>query len=58
MGAKRGIRHAMSFARRYAEQGDYEVSAKGLMVTVAINGEYVKAKGRTFYDEKPFIENR
>jgi len=29
-GAKRSLRHAMSFARRYAEHGDYEVSGAAL----------------------------
>ena len=47
----------MSFARRYAEQGDYEVSAAALGVVVAINDAYIKAKGKTFYDNPGFMEN-
>lgn len=56
-GAKRAIRHSMSFARRYAEQGDYEISAAALNVVVGINAAYVEAKGKTFYANNPFFEN-
>ncbi len=56
-GAKRGVRHAMSFTRRYAEQGDYEVSGAALNATVSINAEYIEAKGKTFYADNPFVEN-
>ena len=56
-GAKRAIRHAMSFARRYSENGDYEVSAAALNAVVAINGLYVKSKGKTFFCNVTFVEN-
>ena len=55
--AARGVRHAMSFARRYAEQGDYEVSATALTAIVAINGAYVETKGKTFYSNPLFMED-
>lgn len=48
-GAKRAIGHAMSFARHYAEQGDYEVSEVALRTIVVINAEYIKSKGKAFY---------
>ena len=48
-GAKRAIGHAMSFARHYAEQGDYEVSEAALNTIVVINAAYIKSKGKTFY---------
>ena len=48
-GAKRAIGHAMSFARHYAEQGDYEVSEAALKTIVVINAAYIKSKGKTFY---------
>ena len=51
-GAKRAIGHAMSFARHYAEQGDYEVSEAALKTIVIINAEYIKSKGKTFYISK------
>jgi hypothetical protein len=54
---KRAIRHAMSFARRYAEQGDYEVSGAALNAVVGINAAYIESKGKTFYANNPFIEN-
>ena len=58
-GAKRAIGHAMSFARHYAEQGDYEVSEVALKTIVIINAEYVKSKGKTFYifETDDFINN-
>ena len=56
-GAERATRHAMSFARRYAEQGDYEVSGAALNAIVVLNTAYVESKGRTFFDNNPFIEN-
>lgn len=55
--AKRAIRHAMSFARRYAEQGDYEIAGAALNVVVGINAAYVEAKGKTFYANHLFVEN-
>ena len=55
--AARSVRHAMSFARRYAEQGDYEVSATALTAVVAINGAYVETKGKTFYSNPLFMED-
>jgi hypothetical protein len=56
-GTKRAIRHAMSFARRYAEQGDYEVSGAALNAVVGINAAYIDSKGKTFYADSPFVEN-
>ncbi len=56
-GTKRAIRHAMSFARRYAEQGDYEVSGAALNAVVGINAAYINSKGKTFYANSPFVEN-
>ncbi len=47
----------MSFTRRYAEQGDYEVSGAALNAVVSINAEYIKAKGKTFYADNPFVDN-
>src|SRR5262249_33779339 len=48
-GATQGVRYAMSFALRYAERGDYEVSGVALEAIIAMNTAYVEAKGRTFY---------
>jgi hypothetical protein len=56
-GTKRAVRHAISFARRYAEQGDYEVSGAALNVVVSINAAYIDSKGKTFYASNPFVEN-
>jgi hypothetical protein len=48
-GAMQGVRYAVSLARRYAEQGDHEVSAAAMNAIIAINRAYVEAKGRTFF---------
>lgn len=56
--ARRAVQHAMSFARRYAEQGDYEVSGAALLnAVVAINAAYIDAKGKTFYANNPYVDN-
>ena len=56
--AEQGIRHAMSFARRYAEQGDYEISGIAHTTVYAINAAYIDAKGRTFFaNDAPLIPN-
>jgi hypothetical protein len=54
--ARRAVSHAISFARRYAEQGDYEVAENALTAVVVINAEYVAAKGKTFFASNPFID--
>lgn len=56
-GTQRAVRHAMSFARRYAEQGDHEISGAALRVVVGINAAYVDAKGKTFYPDYFLVEN-
>ena len=56
-GAKRSVQHAMSFARRYAEQGDYEVVCGALNVVVRINAAYIEAKGKTFYSNSLFLDH-
>jgi hypothetical protein len=52
-----GVRYAVSLARRYAEQGDYEVSAVAMSAIVAINRAYVEAKGRTFFAPEIILDN-
>lgn len=54
--AKRDVAHAISFARRYAEQGDFEVSAAALNSVVSINTTYVAAKGKTFFASNPIFD--
>jgi hypothetical protein len=46
----------MSFARRYAEQGDYEVSSSALNAVLLINESYVGAKGKTFFAHNPVLD--
>jgi hypothetical protein len=55
--AKRALQYAMSFARRYAEQGDYEVSKCALGAIISINSAYIEAKGKTFYAATPMVES-
>jgi len=55
--ARIGISQAISFSRRYAEQGDYEVAAKALNTISQINMAYILAKGKTFFSNNPLFEN-
>ena len=56
--SERSIQYVISYARRYSEKGDHEVSAAALQAFVQINGLYVGAKGKTFFsDTVPFLEN-
>ena len=57
-GAQQAVLHAISFTRRYAEQGDHEVSGAALSVVAALNTIYVDVKGKTFFANHPFVENR
>jgi hypothetical protein len=50
------IAHAVSFARRYAEQGDYEVSSSALNAILLINASYLDAKGKTFFAHNPVFD--
>jgi hypothetical protein len=54
--AKRAVAHAISFARRYAEQNDFEVSGLALRIIVAINLSYIAAKGKTFVASNPIFD--
>lgn len=47
--ARKAVQHAMSFARRFAEQGDYEISGAALNTILRVNAAYIEAKGDTFY---------
>lgn len=56
-GAQQGVRYAVSFARRYAEQGDHEVSAVAMDAIIAINATYIETKGKTFFANQLMFEN-
>ncbi len=56
-GAQQSVRYAMSFARRYAEQGDHEVSAVAMDAIIAINATYIETKGKTFFANQPMLDN-
>ena len=47
--AQQGITHCNVYARKYAEQGDYEVSRMALSAVFHINSAYVTTKGKTFF---------
>jgi len=57
-GASQGVRYAVSFARRYAEQGDHEVSASAMNAIIAINGTYIETKGKTFFANQLMFDNQ
>jgi hypothetical protein len=56
-GARQAVGYAISLARRYAEQGDHEVSSAAMNAMIAINAAYVEAKGKTFFTYQLLIEN-
>lgn len=55
-GAQQSVRYAVSFARRYAEQGDHEVSAVAMNAIIRINRAYVETKGKTFFAYQPMFD--
>lgn len=55
--AQNAIDHAFSFFQRYAERGDYVVSAHALQTVSQINHIYVLSKGKTFFSSNLWIEN-
>lgn len=54
--ASRAVAYAISYANRYAEQGDHQVSEQALGVLAEINGAYVQAKGKTFFANNFFVD--
>ena len=56
-GAKQAVRYAISYARRYAEHGDHDVSAAATNAIIAINAAYVQVKGKTFFTYHFLVEN-
>jgi hypothetical protein len=55
--ARAAVSQAVSFSRRYSEQGDHEISKQALMAVSVINDAYISAKGRTFFSNAPFVDN-
>ncbi|MBO6701106.1 MAG: hypothetical protein JJ921_02120 [Pseudomonadales bacterium] len=47
----------VSYSRRYSEQGDHETSQFALDALVAINRDYVRIKGASFFSNDWLIEN-
>jgi len=56
-GAQQGVRYAVSFSRRYAEQGDHEVSTVAMNAIIAINAAYIETKGKTFFANQLLLDN-
>lgn len=55
--AEQAISYCITFSRRYADQGDHEVSQIALNGIVTINALYIRAKGKTFFSNNYFIDN-
>lgn len=51
------IDYAISMSRRAVDQGDYEASSAALKTLAVINSAYIRAKGRTFFAQSPFLPN-
>lgn len=54
--AKQAIHYAVSYAKRFAEQGDYEVTDDAFNRMMQINASYCAAKRGTFIASNPFVE--
>lgn len=54
--ARKAVEHAVAYARRYAEAGDYDVCLVALNGVVAIHRSYIRAKGLSFVPTSPFFE--
>lgn len=54
--AREAINYAMSYTRRFTEQGDYEVTEHAFGKIVDINGAYCQAKQGTFIASNPFFD--
>ncbi|WP_270809138.1 hypothetical protein [Aeromonas sp. QDB08] len=54
--AGQAIHYAISYAKRFAEQGDYEVTDNAFMRMMRINAAYCEAKRGTFVGSNPFLE--
>lgn len=55
--AIKAIKYAITFSRVYAEKGDHEVSGMALSAVIQLNKEYIKAKGKTFFTDNPFLDD-
>ena len=55
--AEQALHYCVTFSRRYAEQGDHEVSRAALNGIVAINALYIKTKGKTFFSSSYLFDN-
>ena len=55
--AEQSISYCIAFSRRYAEQGDHEISRAALNGVVEINALYIKTKGKTFFSNSYFFDN-
>ena len=55
--AEQALSYCITFSRRYAEQGDHEVSRVALNGIIAINAAYIKTKGKTFFSNNLIIDN-
>jgi|TARA_R100000049_G_scaffold4346_1_gene9876 hypothetical protein len=54
--AEQAIHYAISYAKRFAEQGDYEVTEHAFKCIMVINAAYCTAKRGTFVGSVPFFE--
>lgn len=54
--AQQAIHYAVSYAKRFAEQGDYEVTDAAFNRMMLINASYCAAKRGTFVASSPFVD--
>lgn len=54
---REAVKHAVTYARKAGEHGDFEVSAAALVTIVSLNQTYIHAKGSTFYGSVPLFHD-
>ncbi|HCD7745622.1 TPA: hypothetical protein ND538_001397 [Serratia marcescens] len=54
--AIQAIHYAISYAKRFAEQGDYEVTEYAFECIMRVNAAYCSAKHGTFVGKNPFLD--
>ncbi|WOD12354.1 hypothetical protein RPW65_05725 [Pseudomonas sp. NyZ704] len=54
--AAQAINYAISYAKRFADQGDYEVTDEAFTCIMLINSSYCAAKHGTFVASNPFVK--
>lgn len=53
----KAVSYCINYSRRYADQGDHEISGQALGCLILVNTSYIQCKGKTFFSDSPLIPN-